>query len=190
MTDSSMQGRPEEVRRPAGDVYDWVSRGRDLLAHGHAGAAATLLRHAHDEEPGSRELTETLARAEFEAGRFAAARDMFASLVDLVPDSDYARFGLGVSLVRLGRHRDALPHLTMATVMRPGRAEYEQLLERARTVAGTDAPGRPPGPAEAAVADEGTAADGDTATGERATDGDTATDGDEAAADRTTGGDA
>ena len=63
---------------------------------------------------------------------------MFASLVDLAPDSDYARFGLGASLVRLGRYRDALPHLTMATVMRPGRAEYEQLLERARAVTGRD----------------------------------------------------
>lgn len=138
MTDGEAQGRPEEVRRPAGDVYDWVSRGRDLLAAGHAGAAATLLRHAHEAEPRSRELTETLARAEFEAGRFAAARDMFASLVDLAPDSDYARFGLGASLVRLGRYRDALPHLTMATVMRPGRAEYEELLGRARAVTGKD----------------------------------------------------
>ena len=139
MTDGEAREPRADVRRPAGDVYDWLSRGRDLLAAGHAGAAATLLRHAHGVEPGSRELTETLARAEFEAGRFAAARDMFAALVDLAPDSDYARFGLGASLVRLGRHRDALPHLTMATVMRPGRAEYEQLLERARAVTGTAA---------------------------------------------------
>lgn len=138
MTDGEAHERGAEVRRPAGDVYDWVARGRDLLAGGHAGAAATLLRHAHAEEPASQELTETLARAEFEAGRFTAARDMFATLVELAPDSDYARFGLGASLVRLGRYRDALPHLTMATVMRPGRAEYEQLLARARAVIGTD----------------------------------------------------
>jgi len=136
MTDDQARERPTQVRRPAGGVYDWLARGRDLLAAGHAGAAATLLRHAHREEPGSRELTETLARAEFESGRFAAARDLFASLVELAPDSDYARFGLGASLVRLGRYRDALPHLTMATVMHPGRAEYEQLLERARAVTG------------------------------------------------------
>lgn len=120
------------VRRPAGDVYDWLSRGRDLLATGDAGAAAILLRHARDAEPASREVAETLARAEFESGRFVAARDMFAVLVELAPDSDYARFGLGASLVRLGRHRDALPHLTMATVMRPDKPEYAQLLERAR----------------------------------------------------------
>ncbi len=129
---------PAPVRRPAGEVYDWVARGRDQLAAGNAGAAATLLRHAHETEPGSREITETLARAEFANGRFTVARDLFATLVELVPDSDYARFGLGASLVRLGRYRDALPHLTMATVMRPGRAEYEDLLERARTVTGKD----------------------------------------------------
>lgn len=130
------QERPTEVRRPAGDVYDWLSRGRDLLAAGNPGAAATLLRHAHREEPGSRELVETLARAEFESGQFVAARDLFATLVDLAPDSDYARFGLGASLVRLNRHKDALPHLVMATVMRPDRAEYQQLLDRARAVDG------------------------------------------------------
>lgn len=132
-------GRPTEVRRPAGEVYDWVARGRDMLAAGNAGAAATLLRHAHDEEPGSRELVETLARAEFESGRFAEARDLFAGLVDLAPDSDYARFALGASLVRLGRYRDALPHLVMATVMRPDKAEYQHLLQRARAVTGKDA---------------------------------------------------
>lgn len=136
MTDEQAEGQGDGVRRPAGEVYDWLARGRDLLASGDTGAAATLLRHAHEEEPGSRELTETLARAEFENGRFAVARDLFAHLVDLAPDSDYARFGLGASLVRLGRYREALPHLTMATVMRPGRAEYEQLLERARLVTG------------------------------------------------------
>lgn len=136
MTDDVAQSRPEQVRRPAGDVYDWVARGRELLAGGHDGAAATVLRHALDEAPGSRELTEMLARAEFGSGRFVAARDAFASLVELVPDSDYARFGLGASLVRLSRYQDALPHLTMAAVMRPGRVEYEQLLERARVVTG------------------------------------------------------
>lgn len=134
--DAADQADAEQVRRPAGEVYDWFERGRELLAAGHAAAAATVLRHALGEAPGSRELTETLARAEFDSGRFVAARDTFASLVDLAPDSDYARFGLGASLVRLGRHQDALPHLTMATVMRPGRSEYEQLLERARVVTG------------------------------------------------------
>lgn len=123
-----------EVRRPAGDVYDWLARGRALLARGDADAAATLLRHANAEEPGSPELVETLARAEFETGRFAAARDLFAALVEDTPDSDYARFGLGASLVRLGRYRDALPHLVIAAVMRPDRTEYQALLARARTV--------------------------------------------------------
>lgn len=136
----SRDGDPAEaVRRPAGDVYDWLSRGRALLARGDAGAAATLLRHAHAVEPGSPELVETLARAEFEIGRFAEARDLFALLVEDSPDADYARFGLGASLVRLGRYRDALPHLVMASVMRPDRAEYRALLARARTVTGTGA---------------------------------------------------
>jgi Flp pilus assembly protein TadD len=134
MNEDETSRAPEPVRRPAGEVYDWLARGRDLLAAGDAGAAATLLRHAHDEEPRSPELVETLARAEFESGRFGAARDLFETLVEVSPDSDYARFGLGASLVRMGRHREAVPHLVIATVMRPDRPEYQQLLERARAV--------------------------------------------------------
>lgn len=136
MSDRDVGPAGGEVRRPAGEVYDWLARGRDLLAAGDAGAAATLLRHAHEEEPRSPELVETLARAEFETGQFGAARDLFATLVEAAPDSDYARFGLGASLVRLGRHREALPHLVIASVMRPDRAEYQQLLDRARAVSG------------------------------------------------------
>lgn len=127
---------PGGVRRPAGGVYDWLTRGRQLLAAGDAGAAAVLLRHAHAEEPGSPELVETLARAEFDSGRFGAARDLFATLVEASPDSDYARFGLGASLVRMGRYREAVPHLVIAAVMRPDRPEYQQLLDRARAVGG------------------------------------------------------
>lgn len=155
-------GPAGEVRRPAGEVYDWLSRGRELLAAGDAGAAATLLRHAHEEEPRSPELVETLARAEFETGRFVAARDLFATLVEDSPDSDYARFGLGASLVRLGRHREALPHLVMASVMRPDRAEYHQLLERARAVSGAGVTGAGEGGGGVSGAGEGGAGEGGT----------------------------
>jgi Flp pilus assembly protein TadD len=134
--DGTAESSAGDVRRPSGGVYEWLSRGRQLLAAGDAGAAAVLLRHAHAEEPGSPELVETLARAEFDSGRFGAARDLFATLVEVSPDSDYAHFGLGASLVRMGRHREAVPHLVIAAVMRPDRPEYQQLLDRARAVGG------------------------------------------------------
>ncbi|WP_336923575.1 tetratricopeptide repeat protein [Aquipuribacter sp. SD81] len=138
---------PADGRRPAGGAYEWLSRGRALLAAGDAQAAATVLRHAHDDEPESPDVLETLARAEFESGRFEEARRLFAALVEREPGSDYARFGLGASLVRLARAREAEPHLALAAVMRPDRTEYVTLLERARASLGRGrTAGDPDGP--------------------------------------------
>ncbi|MFC5381776.1 tetratricopeptide repeat protein [Aquipuribacter nitratireducens] len=138
-------GGTPQAGRPAGGTYEWLSRGRELLAAGDAQAAATVLRHAHEDEPGSPDVLETLARAEFESGRFEEARRLFAALVEREPDSDYARFGLGASLVRLARAREAEPHLALAAAMRPDRSEYVGLLQRARASLGRDRPdaGRP-----------------------------------------------
>jgi predicted Zn-dependent protease len=127
---------PPSAGRPSGGVYEWLRRGRELLAAGDAQAAATVLRHAYDDEPASPDVLETLARAEFESGRFEEARGLFEALVEREPDSDYARFGLGASLVRLARAREAEPHLALAVAMRPDRSEYVGLLERARASLG------------------------------------------------------
>ena len=60
---------------PAGDVYDWYTRGMELLDAQNPAAAAALLEHASRAEPASRSVREALARAQFNAGHFAAARD-------------------------------------------------------------------------------------------------------------------
>jgi Flp pilus assembly protein TadD len=118
----------------------------ELLTRGDAAAAATLLARAQAEEPMSASVIEALARARFDAGQFASAAEAFASLVDVEPSSDYAHFGLGLSLFRLGRVSDAEPHLAMAAAMRPGMAEYDRRLREvratraARRVAGIEDP--------------------------------------------------
>ena len=48
---------------PAGEVYDWYTRGMQLLAAGDAAAAAQLLEHAARAEPDARSVREGLARA-------------------------------------------------------------------------------------------------------------------------------
>jgi tetratricopeptide (TPR) repeat protein len=120
------------VESPAGGVYDWLQRGMALLARGDAAAAATLLERVHAEDPTSASVLEALARSRYDAGQYEAARSGFAALVELSPDSDYAHFGLGLSLFRLGRPDAAEPHLALASVMRPGRSEYEQRLREVR----------------------------------------------------------
>ena len=126
------QERDENAGTPAGEVYDWFVRGLSLLDGGNAEAAASLLSHAHQQEPGSTSILEALARATFDARRYPQADDLFRRLVEAAPDNDYARFGLGLTLMRLGDVTGAVEQLALAAAMRPGRADYQQSLREAR----------------------------------------------------------
>jgi len=117
---------------PGGEVYDWFVRGLGLLEGGNAEAAAELLAHARSREPESASILEALARATFDARRYAEAHRLFGQLAQTSPDSDYARFGLGLSLLRVGDVPAAVEQLALATVMRPEREEYQRALRAAR----------------------------------------------------------
>ncbi|MGD9956951.1 MAG: tetratricopeptide repeat protein [Candidatus Nanopelagicales bacterium] len=140
---------PEGVLAPAGDAYDWYRRGSALLEQGNAAAAAELLAWAARAEPEAASIREAWARALFDARRFPDAEREFRVLVDLVPDDDYARFGLGLTLWRLRQFPEAAEHLAMASVMRPDRPEYARALGQvratiaARAEAGMDPIGSP-----------------------------------------------
>jgi Flp pilus assembly protein TadD len=117
---------------PAGDIYDWYVRALELLDGGNPEAAAALLAHAQAREPGTASVLEALARAEFDAHRYDRAAAHFAQLAEVSPDNDYARFGLGLSRMRLGDHEGAVQHLAIAVTMRPHREEYADALRQAR----------------------------------------------------------
>jgi predicted Zn-dependent protease len=140
--------------QPAGEVYDWFVRGLSLLEGGNAEAAASLLAHARAREPASASILEALARATFDSGRYDEAHDLFGELVEATPDNDYARFGLGLSRMRVGDVSGAVEQLSLATAMRPARQEYQRALREARaTLRARDLGGWPPrdcapGPAE------------------------------------------
>ena len=127
MTDGGERGG-----EPAGEVYDWFVRAHSLLEGGNPEAAAELLSHARRREPESASVLEALARALFDARRYPEAAERFRELVETSPDSDYARFGLGLSRMRLGDHGGAVEQLALATAMRPQRADYQQALREAR----------------------------------------------------------
>lgn len=127
-------------------VYDWFVRGRQLLADGSPAAACVVLERAHAHEPRSRSVLELLARAQFDAGRHPDAARSFGRLVDLAPDDDYARFGLGMAHWRMGEFDKAAESLSLAVVMRPTVSAYSRSLQqvratlRARAAAGQDSP--------------------------------------------------
>lgn len=132
-----------------GDVYTWYRRGLDLLGRGSAAAAAQLLERASAAEPGSRSILEALGRAQFDAGRYAAAAGSFRRIVEASPSDDYAHFGLGLALARGGNPAAAAEHLALAAAMRPELQHYTEALRgvratlRARSGA-PPPPGSPP----------------------------------------------
>jgi Flp pilus assembly protein TadD len=131
---------------PGGDSYAWYRRGLDLLSRGSPAAAAELLERAAAAEPGARSIREALARAQFDAGRYAQAADNFRQNVEAIPSDDYAHFGLGLALARSGDPAAAAEHLALAAAMRPELAHYIEALRgvratlAARTQAGAGAP--------------------------------------------------
>jgi Flp pilus assembly protein TadD len=123
---------PEERDAAGGDTYDLYRRGLDLLGRGSAAAAAQLLERAAAAEPQSRSVLEALARAQFDAGHYAAAAGNFRRIVEASPSDDYAQFGLGLALARTGDPSAAAEHLALAVAMQPDRQHYADALRSVR----------------------------------------------------------
>ncbi|MDX6287316.1 MAG: hypothetical protein QOG53_2801 [Frankiales bacterium] len=113
-------------------VYDWYRRGLDLLTQGHPAAATQVLARAAVAQPESRSVREALARAQYDSGSYADAKESFAYIVEADPTDDYAQFGLGLSASRTGDHGTAVEHLALAVAMRPELAHYRRALRAAR----------------------------------------------------------
>jgi Flp pilus assembly protein TadD len=114
------------------DVHAWYLRGMDLLGRGSPAAAAQVLQRASTAEPQSRSVREALARAQFDAGRYAEAADNFRMIVEASPSDDYANFGLGLALARMGDHAAAAEYLALAAAMRPDATHYTDALRSVR----------------------------------------------------------
>ena len=131
----SASGGPFANSGPArddSDTYHLYQRGLQLLKRGSAAAAAQLLGRAAAAEPGSRSILEALARAQFDAGQYAAAAGNFRLIVEASPADDYAQFGLGLALARTGDHGGAAEHLALAAAMRPNLRHYTDALRSVR----------------------------------------------------------
>ena len=114
------------------DVHAWYTTGMELLDKGSPAAAAQVLQRAAIAEPTSRSVREALARAQFDTGRYAEAADNFRVIVEASPSDDYAHFGLGLALSRVGDHERAAEYLALAAAMRPDRKPYTDALRQVR----------------------------------------------------------
>ena len=117
---------------PRGEAYDWFQRAIELVDAGSPHPAIELLKRVVSDEPESRSVREALARAQFDAGMYAEARDTFEWIINVNPADDYAQFGLGLSAARTGDLGKAVEHLALAAAMRPDISHYAQALRGAR----------------------------------------------------------
>src|SRR5215813_3722402 len=131
-TPASSQDAPDSASGNGADTHQLYKRGLDLLGRGSAAAAAQLLERAAAAEPRSRSILEALARAQFDARRYAAAAGSFRRIVEASPSDDYAQFGLGLALARTGDPRAAAEHLALAAAMRPDLRHYTDALRGVR----------------------------------------------------------
>jgi Flp pilus assembly protein TadD len=125
-------GSPPPDVQPSGDVYEWYTRGVELLEGGSPAAAVTLISRAAEAEPDSRSVREALARAQFDAGQYEDAVGSFGWIVSVNPADDYAQFGLGLAAAKIGDLHGAVEHLALAAAMRPDIAHYATALRGAR----------------------------------------------------------
>ena len=78
------QAHPEQAGPDGTDTYALYRRGIDLLGRGSAAAAAQLLERAVAAEPRSPSVLEALARAQFDARRYADANPPWRSKSDAI----------------------------------------------------------------------------------------------------------
>lgn len=102
-----------------GDAYSAFQEGLRLLESADVHAATVALERAREIEPEQGSIREALGRAYFRCARYLAAATEFHRAIDLDPVNDYAHFGLGLSLLRLGDRDRARGHLKLAVAMRP-----------------------------------------------------------------------
>jgi Flp pilus assembly protein TadD len=126
------QDAPDSAPVYSADTHQLYKRGLDLLGRGSPAAAAQLLERAAANEPRSRSVLEALARAQFDAGQYAAAAGNFRRIVEASPSDDYAQFGLGLALARTGDHDAAAEHLALAAAMSPNQRHYTDALRSVR----------------------------------------------------------
>ncbi len=117
------------------DPVERYRQAERLLAGRNPHAALTVVEPLVEQEPGAVAVLLLAARASFDSARLEQAETLFRRVVELDPTHHYAHAGLGRTLQRRSRHREALPHLRIATALSPV-PWYAQALARAESSVG------------------------------------------------------
>lgn len=112
------------------DVYEEFKAGIDHLARRQVNEAIYHLRRAKRAEPFKTSIREALARAYYMAGRFEKSENEFSFIIHLKPDYDYAYFGSGLCLIKLGEKERGVERLKIAFALNPANEIYRRYLRK------------------------------------------------------------
>jgi Flp pilus assembly protein TadD len=106
------------------ETYDLFQQGREHLRKGMAAQATVPLEKAKRREPDKASIREALGIAYFRMQDYERAESEFRAMLEIAPNDDYAHYGLGRSLEKLGRDTEAQGHYKLARSLRPGSEHY------------------------------------------------------------------
>ena len=106
------------------ETYELFQQGREHLKKGMAAQASVSLEKAKRREPGKASIREALGIAYFRMQRYREAESEFRAMLELSPVDDYAHYGLGRALEKLGRTAEARGHYKLASSLRPDNEHY------------------------------------------------------------------
>ncbi len=88
------------------------------------------LEKAKHSEPKKASIREALARAYYNCGFYAPAAKNFQKALEIDAANDFAYYGLGMSLAKLGMIKKAVGQLKIAVTMKPQFKEYQKALSK------------------------------------------------------------
>jgi Flp pilus assembly protein TadD len=113
------------------DAVERYRQAERLLSSRNPHAALTVVEPLVEAEPDTVAVLVLAARASFDCARLEQAEALFRRVVELDPTHHYAHAGLGRTLQRRSRHREAVVHLRLATAL-DGEPWYAEALARAQ----------------------------------------------------------
>jgi Flp pilus assembly protein TadD len=101
------------------ETFELFQKGKRHLADGRPAQATVSLERAKRREPLKASIREALGIAYYRLRRFEEAEAEFRAMIEITPTDAYGYYGLGRSLVRLGRSAEASGQLKLARMLSP-----------------------------------------------------------------------
>ena len=111
-------------------AYYHFRKGRKLAEDNNFIKAVMHLEKAKKAEPEKASIREALARSYYNCGFYKPAKENFQKAVEIDAANDFAYYGLGMSLAKLGKIHRAIGQLKIASTMKPQSEEYKNALRK------------------------------------------------------------